>query len=53
MNLRLLPLFQKVAIWCRLGFCLYKLVSYYLILAAVGKILEPPAPDDVLKFDGI
>ena len=54
MNFRFLSiLFQKIAIWRHLGLCFYKLVGCYLILAAIGKILEPSALDEVLKFNGI
>lgn len=54
MNFRLLSfLFLKVAVWRRMGLWLYKLVGGYLILAAIGKILEPSALDEVLKFNGV
>ena len=54
MNFRFLPLlFRKVAVWRRLGLWIYKLVGGYLILAAIGKILEPSALDEILKFNGV
>ncbi len=54
MNFRFLPLlFRKVAVSHRLGLWVYKLVGGYLILAAIGKILEPSALDEILKFNGV